>query len=153
MSENNNSAVVKDSDNTVIINTVWCYHMFFYSRSAKDLIINCLNSNFTVEEMAGRSTGRPMEGWRWSWATSNIKRIDSAKQSGHLALCNDVVEGLGILDQSNNMTNFVCSTDGIGSWYGRSYPRYREENASTGNEYGSRNFVKLTCDVSVFEPI
>ena len=28
--------------------------------------------------------------------------------------CNDVVEGLGILDQFNNMPNFVCSTDGIG---------------------------------------
>ena len=25
-----------------------------------------------------------------------------------------MVEGLGILDQSNNMPNFVCSTDGIG---------------------------------------
>ena len=42
----------------------------------------------------------------------NTKRIDSAKRSGRMALCNDV--GLGILDQSNNIPNFVCSTDGIG---------------------------------------
>ena len=52
MSGNNNPGVVKDSDNTVIINTVLSYVVYSMSRSVKDLIINCLNSNFIVEEMA-----------------------------------------------------------------------------------------------------
>ena len=45
---------------------------------------------------------------------TNTKPTDSTKRSGRLALCNDVVEGLSISDQSNNMPNCVCSTDGIG---------------------------------------
>ena len=51
----------------------------------------------------------------------NTKRTDSTKRSGRLALCNDVVEGLGILDQSNTLPSF----------------------ASTGNEYGSRKLTQL----------
>ena len=76
----------------------------------------------------------------------NTKRTDSSKRNRRIPLCNDGVEELDILDKSNNMLNF----DGIGrkiqtwrperSCYGQSYLRYREENASTRNEYGSRKF-------------
>ena len=52
----------------------------------------------------------------------NTKRTDSAK-SVRLALCKDVVERLRILDQSNNMPNFVCSTDGISR-----LPKFSPEN-------------------------
>ena len=81
ISGNNNSVAVKDSDNSVIINTVLSYVVHSMSRSVKDLIINCLNSNFTVEEMTEakdalwKVAGKAVLG-------HNTKRTDSAKRSG-----------------------------------------------------------------------